>query len=558
MQRIFRFVEGEIRGLHQAAYLLGFFALLSTLLALFRDRLLASAFGASEMLDIYYAAFRIPDIVFVSIASLVSVFILVPLLTQTETEEDKHQLIGGVVASFSLIMLVATALLWVFMPQLLQAFFPSLLEGGTTLITISRILLIQPILLGFSGILASITQVNGRYLVYAIAPLLYNISIIFGILVFYPIAGLAGIAYGVVLGAFLHMGVQLPFSIRMGYLRPGAIRVHMKEFLRIVSISIPRTLSITANQIALLVLVIMSATLGAGAVSIFSLAFNLQAAPLSIIGASYSVAAFPTLARFLSRGETNHFCEQMITASRHIIFWSVPLMVLVIVLRAHIVRVVLGAGAFDWSDTRLTAAALALFIVSLTAQALSLLFVRGYYAAGETVKPLVINVGTALGIIGGAYALVWLFNTNEVWRFFIEHLLRVEDIPGTEVLMLPLSYAVFSIINIIIFSISFERDFGLLRTRLRKTLFESFSAAVVAGFAAHQALEALNSVFDIDTFIGVFLIGFIGGIVGIIAGVIVLRALGNKELQEVSKALHTKFWQYAPIFSTGAERGTDM
>ena len=558
MQRIFRFVEGEIRGLHQAAYLLGFFALLSTLLALFRDRLLASTFGASELLDVYYAAFRIPDIMFVSVASLVSVFILVPLLTQSDDEERRHEIIGGVVASFSVVMLIATSVLWVCMPALLGTFFPTLLFENDLLITMSRILLIQPILLGFSGILASITQINGRYLIYAIAPLLYNVGIILGILILYPIFGLVGIAYGVILGAFLHMGMQIPFSLRRGYLNPKDIRIHFKQIWSIMSLSIPRTLSITANQIALLILVVISASLGVGAVSIFSLAFNLQAAPLSIIGASYSVAAFPTLARFFSRGETSHFRDQMITASRHIIFWSVPIMALVIVLRAHIVRVVLGSGEFDWSDTRLTAAALALFTISLVAQALSLLFVRGYYAAGETMKPLLVNVTTAIGIVAGAYGLLWLFANNDIWKFFVEYLLRVEDIPGTEVLMLPLSYAIFSILNIVFFFFLFEKDFGTLRKYIRKTAFESFSAAVVAGFVAHQTLEALNSVFNIDTFIGVFLIGFFGGIVGIIAGVIVLHALGNKEMREVSAALHTKFWQYVPIFPTGTERGTDM
>ena len=558
MQRILRFVEGEIRGLHEAAYLLGFFALLSTLLALFRDRLLASTFGASEMLDIYYAAFRIPDIVFVSIASLVSVFILVPLLTQYSDKEKRSEIIGGVIASFSVLMLVSTVLLWIFMPHLLRTFFSALLLENDVLITMSRILLIQPFFLGLSGILASVTQISGRYIIYAIAPLLYNISIIFGILALYPIFGLLGIAYGVVIGAFLHMGIQIPFSVRVGYLQPKTFKVRLAEMWDIISVSIPRTFSITANQLALLILVIISATLGVGSVSVFSLAFNLQAAPLAIIGASYSVAAFPTLARFLSRGEISHFFDQMVTASRHVIFWSVPLTALVIVLRAHIVRVVLGSGEFDWSDTRLTAAALALFIVSLTAQALSLLFIRGYYAAGETLKPLLVNVATAVGIVVGAYTLLWMFAQNELWRYFIEHLLRVEDIIGTEVLMLPLSYALFSILNIVVFFFLFERDFGSLREHMRKPIFESFSAAVVAAFAAHQTLDALDGVFNIDTFLGVFLIGFIGGIVGIVAGAIVLRALGNREIQEVWVAWHTKFWQYVPILPTGTERGTDI
>lgn len=559
MQRLFRFVEGEVKGLHEAAYLLGFFALLSTLLALFRDRLLASTFGAGEMLDIYYAAFRIPDIVFVSIASLVSVFILVPILTQSDNDNERHRILGNILAGFSVAMLVVTLMLWIFLPQLVSMIFPALAsqEGGL-LIVLSRILLLQPIFLGISGILASVTQVHGRYLLYAIAPLLYNISIIFGIMALYPIFGLSGIAYGVVLGAFLHMGIQIPFALRVGYLKPTDFRLRPGQLWNIVSISIPRTLSIAANQLALLVLIAMAATLGAGAVSVFSLAFNLQAAPLSIIGASYSVAAFPTLARFFAKGQTSQFCDQIITASRHIIFWSIPLMSLVVVLRAHIVRVVLGSGSFDWADTRLTAAALALFIISLTAQALSLLFVRGYYAAGETVKPLFVNLATAAGIVGGGYWLTKLFQENDVWRFFVEELLRVENIPGTEVLMLPLSYAIFSVANVLIFLVLYERDFGVFHRRIGKPLFESFSAAVVAGFFAYQTLGVLDGVLDINTFVGVFLLGLIAGIVGMGAGAVVLHVLDNREIREVWETLHHKIWRYIPIFPGGTERGTDM
>lgn len=558
MQRIFRFVEGEVRGLHEAAYLLGFFALLSTILALFRDRLLASTFGASELLDIYYAAFRIPDIVFVSIASLVSVFILVPLLTQHENEDEKHRMLGNVLTGFSATMLVATVVLWFVMPQLVTSFFPALVDDDNTLLTLTRILLLQPFLLGISGILASVTQVYGRYLLYAIAPLLYNTSIIFGVVGLYPIFGLEGIVYGVVLGAFLHMAIQVPFVMRIGYIQPRYFRIDIRELWRVVSVSVPRTVSIAANQVALLVLVIMAATLGAGAVSVFSLAFNLQAAPLSVIGASYSVAAFPTLARFFSQGETKHFCDQIITASRHVIFWSIPLMSLAVVLRAHIVRVVLGSGAFDWADTRLTAAALALFIISLTAQALSLLFVRGYYAAGETLKPLVVNIATALGIVGGAYGLTYAFQNNDVWRFFVEELLRVEGIAGTEILMLPLSYAIFAVLNVCIFMFLFERDFGSLFARLSRPIFESFSAAVVAGFFAYHTLGMLDGVLDINTFIGVLSLGVIAGIVGIFAGVVVLYILENKEIREVWQTLHHKIWRYVPIFSGGTERGTDI
>lgn len=549
MHRILKFVEQEIRGLHETAYLLGIFALLSTLLAFVRDRLLASAFGAGETLDIYYAAFRIPDIVFISIASLVSVFVLVPTLTRMQSEKAQHDLIGTVLTGFSVAMMAATAILWFLTPSLSALFFPTLMDESDTLVTLSRILLAQPFLLGLSGILASVTQIHGRYILYAAAPLLYNLSIIFGIVALYPLFGLAGIGYGVVIGAFLHVGIQLPFIARRGYLRLVECNIVWKDLREVVVTSIPRTLSMAASSIALFVMSVLAASLGVGGVSIFWLAFNLQSAPLSIIGGSYSVAAFPVLVRYFNNGETESFCNHVVQATRHIIFWSVPLLALFVVLRAHIVRVVLGGGAFDWADTRLTAAALALFVVSLAAQALSLLFVRGYYAAGETRKPLLINVSTATGAVGAAYALTHLFTHNDMFRYFIEALLRVEDLPGVKILMLPASFALFALINALVFMYLFERDFGVLWQHISKTLFTSSAAAIVGAFAAYVSLGLLARVLDINTFFGVLGIGVIAGFVGMCVVWCVLRMLGSKELEEIGAALHQKFWKMAPLFT---------
>ena len=129
----------------------------------------------------------------------------------------------------------------------------------------------------------------------------------------------------------------------------------------------------------------------------------MQSVPLAIVGASYSLAAFPTLAGLWTKGDTRTFVSTLSTAMRHIFFWSVPALVLFVVLRAQIVRTVLGSGAFDWSDTRLTAASLALFAVSVVAQSAILLLTRAYYAAGKTRAPLFIAFGGALITVCSAF-----------------------------------------------------------------------------------------------------------------------------------------------------------
>ncbi|MBU4480455.1 hypothetical protein KKG48_03385, partial [Patescibacteria group bacterium] len=284
-----------------------------------------------------------------------------------------------------------------------------------------------------------------------------------------------------------------------------------------------------------------------GAISVFNLSFNLQSVPLSIIGVSYSVAAFPTLAKLFSRGEKDKFLKQMISATRHIIFWSVPALVLFIVLRAQIVRTILGSGEFDWSNTRLTAACLALFAVSVTAQSLILLFIRGYYAMGDTKRPLLINVISSISIVIFAFLLNWLFVSFEIFRYFIEAMFRVDGVVGTAVLMLPLSYSLGVIINAVILILIFQKDFHNFEASISKTFFHSLSSSIVMGFVTYKLLSIFDNIFDINTLMGIFLQGLFSGIVGIMAGIVILYLLKNRELFEIRKALNRKIWKTGVI-----------
>ena len=184
-----------------------------------------------------------------------------------------------------------------------------------------------------------------------------------------------------------------------------------------------------------------------GSISIFTLALNLQSVPLTIIGVSYSSAIFPTLSKLFIEKERDGFLVKMIESAKHIIFWSIPVTVLFVVLRAQIVRVIYGAGQFDWADTRLTAAALALFIVSVVGQSLILLFIRAYYAEGKTMKPLMISIFSSVAMVILGYALTKLYYAFPIFAFFLEDLLKVSGEPGTSVLVLPLAYSLGVFLN---------------------------------------------------------------------------------------------------------------
>jgi putative peptidoglycan lipid II flippase len=541
-----------VGGLHEAAYLLALFALVSQLLALVRDRLLAHTFGASVTLDVYYAAFRIPDFLFVSVASIVSLFVLIPFLTEKIARDTAaaRRFLSSVTSAFFIFIVLASAVMFLVIPWLAPRLFPGFADPKVygELVLLMRILLLSPILLGLSNILASVTQVFRKFFIYALSPVVYNLGIILGIVLLYPVMGLPGLAYGVVLGALLHMGIQIPAVIRSGLLPSFVFIIDWRAVWQVVKVSLPRTIALSFNQAAVLALVALASLFPEGSIAIFNFALNLQGAPLVVIGVSYSVAAFPTLAQLFSRGDSESFLGQMAVTIRHVLFWSFPVMVLVIVLRAQIVRTVLGSGAFTWFDTRLTAAALALFVVSLAAHALVLLFVRGYYASGRTRRPLAVNAFASGLIILSAYAGSLLFANMPTVQYFIEALFRVSDVPGTEILVLPLAYSFGMLVNALVFWLLFRKDFGgHLPRHLYTTLWQSFSAAIIGGGAAYVGLQLFATVFDLQTLLGIFLQGLCAGLIGIAVFVITLIAVGNREVGEISGAFRAKFWKRTPV-----------
>jgi len=547
VKKILSFVGREISGLHEAAYLLAGSAFLSLLLALVRDRLLASSFGAGNLLDVYFAAFRVPDTLFVTVASLVSTSILVPLLLdRKEKGEGELKRVIDVLFSGFFGLMVIVALWAIFaMPYLMQILFPDIATGqyGRELVGLSRILLLSPLFLGISNFLASITQIRGRFLVYAISPLLYNLGIIIGIVVLYPRFGLYGLGCGVALGALLHAAIQAPFVIGDSLFPKIRFRLDWTLIRSVFSLSVPRTITLSSQQLTTLALVSFASFLGAGSISVFNLSQNLQSVPLSLIGVSYSAAAFPILARAISEKNMKLFIEKTVQACRHIIFWSVPLSVLFIVLRAQIVRTVLGAGRFDWSDTRLTAAALALFIVSATAQGLVLLFVRAFYAEGKTSKPLLMNVFSAVLTIVLAYVLIRVFNGYPTFAYFIESIMKTDGAGGSVILMLPLAFSIGALLNALLHWNALSHEFSEFTKSMMKATFQSLGASIIGGFVAYQGLRYFDNIFDLTTALGIFLQGLCAGIVGSIAITILLALMKNPELSQAIEVFKQKVWR---------------
>ena len=285
-----------------AALILGVSSLVSRAVGLVRERVFTTTFGAGDTFDAFVAAFRIPDLVFnlVVIGALSAAFI--PLFTEKIVEGK-----AGVRKAFDFatsvlnVMLVAVSVLMLIYAIFADQIVPLITPGFTgeklrMTVVLSRVMALQPIFLTVSFVFSGVLNSFKRFVAYALAPIVYNVGIIIGAVVLVPVFGIAGLGWGVVLGGALHMLIQLPSALAIGFRWQSGLSwssVDVKKLWRMV---LPRIFGLAAQQINLLVVTIIGSTLLAGSITAFHLANNIQSLPIGVFGIAFAQAAFPTLA----------------------------------------------------------------------------------------------------------------------------------------------------------------------------------------------------------------------------------------------------------------------
>jgi putative peptidoglycan lipid II flippase len=315
------------------------------------------------------------------------------------------------------------------------------------------------------------------------------------------------------------------------------------EIRPVLKVSIPRALTLSLHQFVLLGMVGFASIMSVGSVSVFQFAFNLQSVPLAIIGVSYSVAAFPLLAQLFAEGNKEGFRQHMTTALRHIIFWSVPVLMLIVVVRAQFVRVILGSGEFNWDDTRLTAAVLALFLFSLASQAIHLIVVRALYAVGNTRLPFYVTLYSSIGALVCSVGLYALFVSSSAFQLGLEALLRIKGVPGSEIMVLPLGYTIALIAHSIALIALSKRHLFFSVSDLGTHALHACFAGLFGALCAYGTLNFLVDGLRTDTLMGIFLQGFIAGSAGLVGVVLGYHAQGSPELKEAYMAFHKRIFK---------------
>ncbi|QQR83544.1 murein biosynthesis integral membrane protein MurJ [Candidatus Peregrinibacteria bacterium] len=409
----------SLKKLFPPAALLAVSALLSRALGLLRDHLLAKTFGATLGtglfdLDVYYAAFRVPDLIYnlLVLGTISAAFI--PLFTQYK--KDGALADAWKFASSMLhLMLVGVGILAGVL-YLLAPWLAPLIAGGFSAdqleltVQLMRIMLLSPMLFAIASVLISIQDSFKTFFFRSLAPLFYNVGIIAGVLYWSPENGVIGVTWGVVLGAALQLIVQLPalFQVRYRhYWMLGANRSDVRKAFKLMG---PRVVGLSLNQLMLIVNTAIASFLATGSITVFYLADNLQALPLGMIGLSLAITSFATLAELAAEPTPKAFAAEIRRVMNQILFLILPATVGLWVLRYEVIWFLLGHGKFTESDVALTGQVLGLLLISLFAQSLIPLLARGFYAYHDTKTPVLSAALGALVSITASLFLVFAFD----------------------------------------------------------------------------------------------------------------------------------------------------
>lgn len=412
-----------------AALLVGFFSVLSRCVGLVRDRVLVHAVGVGSTLDAYYAAFRVPDMLFqlLIMGTLSASFIPIFLKYWEKNSDRAWKYTNAMLTLTGGGFLIVSALCAIFAPWIASWVgwgFDAEKQAMTT--TMLRVILLSQCFFACSMVFGSVLQATRRFFLYSLAPIVYNVGIILGAVFLVPVIGPWGIAWGTVIGAVLHALLQGIGVFALGLkIRPVvAFDADIKSTILHMG---PRTLSLAVAQLNFLLMTTIASTLPTGSVTMLQFAYNLNYFPIGVIAVSYAIAAFPALCDAVQqRGEATRTFRDVFSATvRQMLYVMVPATVLFLLLRAQIVRIVLGAKNFSWESTIVTADALAVFALSFCAQGLVFVLVRGFFAMEKTAAPVVaaiisaaINIGLAIwfGPQWGLMGLVAAFSISAIFQ----------------------------------------------------------------------------------------------------------------------------------------------
>lgn len=494
----------------------------SKFLGLVRDRLLAHTFSPDQTAT-FLAAFRLPDLIFqLLIFGAVSVA-FIPVFTdqlQRKGEKEAFNFAADILNIVLVLFTLISVVMFFFARPLTNLIVPGFGDEQKDITaTMTQIILVGQILLVGGSFFSGICQSYQRFIIPALASVFYNLGIILGILFLSPFWGVYGPAGGVVVGAGAYAVIQIPLAYSLGFRYKFSFNLlseGIKEISRLMSV---RTIGVAVEQINETVGIVLASLISVSSVTFLTFAQHLQTVPIGLFGATLAQAALPVLSQEKAKGEKEMFKMTLLTTMHQIMFLSLPAAAILVVLRIPAVRLVFGASQFNWEATVLTGKTTAFLAVGLTAQAIVLLLVRGFYALKDTKTPVSVSViSVALNISLSVFFVTYL--RWEIWS-------------------LGLAYSTSSIVSVIMLMAALDRKLGGLHWKdLYLPGIKMIVAAIVAAMALYIPIKLLDKlVFDTTRTINLIFLTGIASAFGLSIYLALVWLLKVKELETFGNLL---------------------
>ncbi len=493
-------LEKESSSILSAATIIMGATLASAILGLLRTRLLIQYFYSDPgLVDVFWAAFRLPDMIFqiTVVGALSSAFI--PVFSRyLSDKEEGNRIASSMINTVMLIMMMLSAVIIIFANPLSRLIAGGFDESQLILMAnLTRIMATAQLFFGFSSFLTGVIQSHKRFLVPALSPVLYNLGIILGILTLGNSLGIYGAALGVVMGAFLHLLAQLPLAKKLGFRYHFSWNRKHSAVREMGSLMLPRVLTLSLVQIEATVIVMFSSWLSAGTITIISIAQQLANLPVRLIGIPIGQASLPFFTKITSKNDLHALAAMVNKTILEMLYLALPASVIVLILRIPLVRLAYGADSFPWAETVLTGKLVAILAVSIAARSLTHVLVRVFYSLHNTTTPFLINLMATVTNIGLSYYFLFVVKSGVI---------------GMAIAITSASIIETIILTWILYSLA-----GFATKNLLGPVFKMIMVTLVTSFALWIPLRILdNLIFDTTRTLPLIMLTLTVGLIGLV------------------------------------------
>lgn len=420
------------RGLARSTFIVIFAFAAAKAVSLAQTFIIARAFGISAEYDAFVGANRIPEQIYNLIAGGAIAFAFIPVFTgllARKSTEEAWRTASYVINTIFLFTFIASVIAFIGGPWLVAnwvapGFTP---DQQYQTVALMRILLLSTLIFSISGVSMGILQSHNRFLLPALAPILYDIGILIGIVLLIPAMGIYGVAWGAVLGTAMHLGIQLPglWAVRMRW--KAALGWNDPNLRQIIKLMIPRAFDLGLNSFLLIVTGSLLSRLGTGATSAYDWGWRIMQIPETLIGTAMGIVIFPTLSALSAVGDTDGKRGAMAGAIRFILIGTIPAAIALIVIGRAGVSL-LERGAFDSNSTTMVYNTLQYFAFGIIVHSLLEIIARSFYADKDTITPLMVAFGGMAVNLFFAFTLSGIFEVERIG--FGNTLAQTMSMPG--------------------------------------------------------------------------------------------------------------------------------